>query len=147
ADGASPVLSSSEDNAEDNDGMSYCIDWARSDGIVIDSPAAPRLPGLAMSAGAGRGQEGVCLDALLSKYRRQLKQASSSYADRVDVVRKTMLPMEAPAKMCLRCGHITRRSALQDSDGGSAGEPGRGDIGWVHRFDILCVCGGSWIVV
>ncbi|KAJ1906734.1 hypothetical protein LPJ81_001187 [Coemansia sp. IMI 209127] len=121
-------------SSSDDDGMSYCIDWARSDGIVIESPAAPGLPGLAISAAeaAASGTD----SALLSKYRKQLKHTSSGSADRVDVVRKTMLSTDAQARMCLRCGHITRRS-LQNG----------ADIGWVHRFDILCVCGGSWISV
>ncbi|KAJ1769535.1 hypothetical protein LPJ74_003955 [Coemansia sp. RSA 1843] len=151
-----PILSS---NSDDDDGMSYCIDWARSDGIVIESPAQPGIHSLAISAagasgpgattsGYGRAQESANSDALLSKYRKQLKNASSSHADRVDVVRKTMLSTEAPVKMCLRCGHITRRS-LGNTDvaaGHTNGVPGS-DISWVHRFDILCVCGGSWISV
>ncbi|KAJ2509926.1 hypothetical protein GGI11_005690, partial [Coemansia sp. RSA 2049] len=34
---------------DDEDSMSYCIDWARSDGIVIESPAIQGIPGLTMS--------------------------------------------------------------------------------------------------
>ncbi|KAJ2840922.1 hypothetical protein GGI22_008132, partial [Coemansia erecta] len=120
-------------SSSDDDGMSYCIDWARSDGIVIESPAAPGLPSLAISAAAAAEATASGADsALLSKYRKQLKHASSGSADRVDVVRKTMISTDAQARMCLRCGHITRRGLQHGSD-----------IGWVHRFDILCVCGGS----
>ncbi|KAJ2610162.1 hypothetical protein EV177_004113, partial [Coemansia sp. RSA 1804] len=151
---------------DDEDSMSYCIDWARSDGIVIESPAIQGIPGLAMSTagsassalradGAGIGpsdcrsgaQEDMFSDALLSKYRQQLKHASSDHADRVDVVRKTMLAANAPTKLCLRCGHITRRgsSGTESNRGNGPDDLSASSVGWVHRFDILCVCGGSWV--
>ncbi|KAJ2610980.1 hypothetical protein H4S08_003374 [Coemansia sp. RSA 1365] len=91
--------------------MAYCIDWARAAGVVISrSPALPTaLPRL-------RAAYGV---------------------DHVDVVQKTLLPVDAPAKMCLRCGHATRRPSAAAPDAAE----------WVRRFDVLCVCGGSWVAI
>ncbi|KAJ2676169.1 hypothetical protein GGI25_003675 [Coemansia spiralis] len=158
-------------NGEEDEGMSYCIDWSRSDGIVIEGSIVSGLSCLIPSS-SGYEQEGVHSDALLSKYRKQLKHASGGCADRVDVIQKTMLPADIPTKMCLRCGHITRKAIatannvniLESRQGIELHQPGdvfasgtsnlsssetkrAFDIGWVHRFDILCVCGGSWITI
>ncbi|PIA17515.1 hypothetical protein COEREDRAFT_14639 [Coemansia reversa NRRL 1564] len=91
--------------------MAYCIDWARAAGVVISS--SPALP--------------TALPRLRAAYG----------VDHVDVVQKTLLPVDAPAKMCLRCGHATRRPSVAAPDAAE----------WVCRFDVLCVCGGSWVAI
>ncbi|KAJ2225436.1 hypothetical protein EV180_003404 [Coemansia sp. RSA 518] len=60
---------------------------------------------------------------------------SADSNDRVDVIQKTMLPVDAPVHTCICCGHATRKPLT------SSLQPG-GDIGWIRRFEILCICGG-----
>ncbi|KAJ2077329.1 hypothetical protein H4R24_005194 [Coemansia sp. RSA 988] len=97
--------------------MAYCIDWARAAGIVITRSAT--LPADTFTSVAPLG--------LRATYG----------VDHVDVVQKTLLPADAPAKMCLRCGHATRRSSAASPDAAE----------WVRRFNVLCVCGGSWVAI
>ncbi|KAJ2660288.1 hypothetical protein IW148_003887 [Coemansia sp. RSA 1199] len=59
---------------------------------------------------------------------------SADSNDHVDVIQKTMLPVDAPVRLCLCWGHATRKPLT------SSLQPGGGDIGWIHQFEILCIC-------
>ncbi|KAJ2701188.1 hypothetical protein H4218_001611 [Coemansia sp. IMI 209128] len=168
--GESDVASHEED-------MSYCIDWSRSDGVVVESSAPSGISNLAATAinmaDASSDADTSPMAALaFGRHQKQLEYISNGNADRVDVVQKTMLSIEAPVKMCLRCGHVTRReplsakahestavaveaAALLGLDVGQGRRDGRlasaadadRAIGWIGRFDLNCVCGGSWIAI
>ncbi|KAJ2871661.1 hypothetical protein GGH93_004643 [Coemansia aciculifera] len=170
ASGESDVASHDED-------MSYCIDWSRSDGVVVESSAPSGISSLAATAinmaDATNDADTSPMAALaLGRHQKQLEYISNGSADRVDVVQKTMLSNEAPVKMCLRCGHVTRRESVSTNthDGAAAieaaalfgldvGQGRRTDgrrtsvtttssgIGWIGRFNLNCVCGGSWIAI
>ncbi|KAJ2342775.1 hypothetical protein GGF43_005851, partial [Coemansia sp. RSA 2618] len=129
----------------DDDGMSYCIDWSRSEGMVIESSISPGLSSMA----AAENPTGAELPGgLASRYCKLLGRRSNGSVDRVDVVQKTMLPLDAPVRMCLRCGHATRKPAAAALGGELGGpQPDGSNIGWIRRFDILCICGGSWIAI
>ncbi|KAJ2234343.1 hypothetical protein GGI13_008690 [Coemansia sp. RSA 455] len=97
--------------------MSYCIDWSRSDGMVVESSAPSGISSLAATAinmaDASSDADTSPMTALaLGRHQEQLEYMSNGSADRVDVVQKTMLSNEAPVKMCLRCGHVTRRDSV-----------------------------------
>ncbi|KAJ2720450.1 hypothetical protein GGI07_004596 [Coemansia sp. Benny D115] len=137
---AATVSSSSSDECEDlvdldQNGMSYCIDWSRSEGVVIESSSMQPLPGISTSQAADSTAERQNVDSSGGYFARTL---SGTSVDRVDVVQKTLLPVDAPARMCLRCGHATRKTPVAGS---------KDDVAWIHRYDILCVCGGSWIAI
>ncbi|KAJ2156728.1 hypothetical protein GGF46_004997 [Coemansia sp. RSA 552] len=125
----------------DDQDMAYCIDWSRSEGIVIEGTATP---GLSAAAPDSNDQQ----SSRSSGYCRLLVRKSGKGTDRVDVVQKTMLPTDAPVKMCLRCGHVTRLGPTPDAAAGPRDPAALADdIGWIRRFDILCICGGSWIAI
>ncbi|KAJ2478514.1 hypothetical protein IWW56_003664 [Coemansia sp. RSA 2131] len=134
----SPAYSANLSDSSDDDGMSYCIDWSRSEGMVIESSIAPGLSSM-VSADDCAGAEP--LTSLASRYCKLLGRRTGRSIDHVDVIQKTMLPVDAPVRMCLRCGHATRKPLT------SSLQPGGGDIGWIRRFEILCICGGSWIAI
>ncbi|KAJ1953573.1 hypothetical protein EC988_002913, partial [Linderina pennispora] len=141
--------------------FAYCIDWSRSEGMVVEVASTPGLAGQ-IAAEMGLENDRPVHSGVL----RQNALPQATGADQVDVVQKTLLPANAPVKMCLRCGHITRRvheddlpepvaplaaavmglhphgAALSDN-----AKPGQAEVGWIRRFDILCVCGGSWIAL
>ncbi|KAJ2649433.1 hypothetical protein IWW40_003104 [Coemansia sp. RSA 1250] len=136
-------------NDSEDDGMSYCIDWSRSQGMVIESPAISGPSSMAFGTLAA-ASSGTQPSSLVSSYCKTLGGGASTGgtirgSDRIDVVQKTALPAGAAVKMCLRCGHATRRP-LADRPA-SIGEHSSGDIEWIRRFDILCVCGGLWITL
>ncbi|KAJ2778219.1 hypothetical protein H4R18_004743 [Coemansia javaensis] len=129
--------------------MAYCIDWPRSEGIVIESSLASGPSGAAAAAAAAAVAAAAAADAVASGASRLTTAFAGSAmrsmprsVDRVDVIRKTMLPAGTPAKMCLRCGHLARRAPADATEATEAG-----DRRWTRRFDILCVCGGSWIAL
>ncbi|KAJ2448622.1 hypothetical protein EV183_005340 [Coemansia sp. RSA 2336] len=131
----------------EDDGMSYCIDWSRSQGMVIESPAASGPSSTAfgtLATASGATQP--------SSYCKTLG-GRASYGgairgnDRIDVVQKTALPAGAAVKMCLRCGHAARRSPSAADRSASRDEHSSSGIEWIRRFDILCVCGGLWIAL
>lgn len=103
--------SRTEGEGEDVNGMTYCIDWSRSNGMAVEEECSVA-------------------------HRQSTKTNLVGCANRVDVVQKTMLPADVPVKMCLRCGHVTRQQ-----------QPNGNSIGWIHRFDTVCICGGSWLAV
>ncbi|KAJ2691307.1 hypothetical protein H4R19_006378 [Coemansia spiralis] len=120
--------------------MAYYIDWSRSEGIVIESTLASGLSGVAAAAAAAVAAAAAAATAApQGGYSKSARPSVSLGVDRVDVVQKTMLPADAPVKMCLRCGHLTRRTPADTS--------GPGEIAWIRRFGVLCVCGGSWIAL
>ncbi|KAJ2485782.1 hypothetical protein EV174_001512 [Coemansia sp. RSA 2320] len=156
------------DNDDDCDGgVSYCIDWSRSDGIVVESSPSSGLSSLAVSAVGGHAaSNGMDTGSLAAhsfgRHQKQLEYMSNGSVDRVDVVQKIMLPSDARVKMCLRCGHVTRREtvsintgkqcagqdlAQSDGSGQTLGSATVSPIGWIGRFGITCVCGGSWITL
>ncbi|KAJ2730305.1 hypothetical protein IW152_005340 [Coemansia sp. BCRC 34962] len=166
------------DMASHEEDMSYCIDWSRSDGVVVESAVPSGISSLAATAinmaDTSSDVDTSPMAALaFGRHQKQLEYISNGNADRVDVVQKTMLSIEASVKMCLRCGHVTRResdsakrhestavaaeaaallgldvSQGRRSDGRltSVGNTDR-TIGWIGRFDLNCVCGGSWIAI
>ncbi|KAJ2891141.1 hypothetical protein IWW38_003750, partial [Coemansia aciculifera] len=129
----------------DEDNMSYCIDWSRSDGVVVESSAPSGISSLAATAlDIADAESSPTMTALaLGRHQKQLEYITNGSADRVDVVQKTMLPIEAPVKMCLGCGHVTRRELAS----ARASEASTGHTGWIGRFSLTCVCGGSWIEI
>ncbi|KAJ1644701.1 hypothetical protein LPJ64_003655 [Coemansia asiatica] len=111
--------------------MSYCIDWSRSEGVVVEPTASAAICSAASlpTAGADAASGGQRLV--------QVTTLSASTVDSVDVIQKTMLAADSPTKICLRCGHATRKIHLSSSD--------NQEIGWISRFNMMCICGGSWI--
>ncbi|KAJ2768073.1 hypothetical protein IWQ57_003688 [Coemansia nantahalensis] len=118
-------------------GMAYCIDWSRSEGVVIESTLASGLSGVAAAAAAAVAAAAAATPE--AGHGKLARPSDAPGVDGMDVVQKTMLPAGAPVKLCLRCGHLARRVAAD------AGGPN--DVMWIRRFDVLCVCGGSWIAL
>ncbi|KAJ2699296.1 hypothetical protein FB645_005357 [Coemansia sp. IMI 203386] len=114
--------------------MSYCIDWSRSDGVVVDPATSPA----SMCAAASLSTA----DAAAPAHSRAHVTLSASIGDSVDVIQKTMLAADSPIRMCLRCGHATRRPQLPN---GSSSSNSDQEVGWIGRFNLMCICGGSWI--
>ncbi|KAJ2396251.1 hypothetical protein GGI05_001208, partial [Coemansia sp. RSA 2603] len=121
-----------DDGGENADGMAYCIDWSRADAIVVQ-PQSPPPPPAAASPSGPDAAPAVPDNAAVGP--RLLHAA----ADAVDVIQKTMLPADVPFRTCLRCGHSTRQKQLHEDGDGAP------DDGWISRFDLVCICGGSWI--
>ncbi|KAJ1735319.1 hypothetical protein LPJ61_000605, partial [Coemansia biformis] len=181
--GADGPSNANGDGASASGDVAYCIDWSRSEGIVVESTLASGLSGIAAAAVAAAAAAtaaeapaenrngGACYPG---GQGRPTGPSMACSVGRVDVIQKTMLPADAPVKMCLRCGHLTRRAlvstspssrAVASADGHGEGWGGGsafgvcspslahsnaaqpGDIGWIRRFSVLCVCGGSWIAL
>ncbi|KAJ1820007.1 hypothetical protein LPJ75_001050 [Coemansia sp. RSA 2598] len=120
-----------------NNGMSYCIDWSRSDGIVVEPAAPAGICGSAPSSAVDTAAPLECGDDAGTSRRRAQPALSASIADSVDVIQKTMLAADSPTRLCVRCGHVTRRPRQSSS--------GDQEVGWIGRFNLMCICGGSWI--